>query len=552
MPENDVRSKSTRRSARRVNGRRPRRRPERSESFAEILRGAAQGEHQAELAAWLAALEATVAGLEQTALHLRETVQRSASLWRALSRGVVPLRQELEQWVRDVRGAPLLAKRASATAWTLGQIALSYRLAPVRAAISGDPAAEPIEALHTQNAKRFYDLCIKHGGGLLKIGQLLSSRPDLLPKAWVAQLSALQDSAPAESWPRVRARIERELGGPLEQFFLSFEHEPIAAASIGQVYRAHTRDGRPVAVKVQRSGLRKCIELDMLLLRQLLPALDSLLPPTDYETIADELERTVKQELDYRREATSMARMHDLFNGRPGLRVPRPVLELCTDRILTSDYVAGTNLVRELDRLAALDTEQARGRRDAVMGSLLEVYFRQILEAGFFQADPHPGNFLVTDEGELVLLDFGCCTELGDDVRRNYLQLARAILGTDRATMTRLFNELGFETQSGEPDTLIAFADASLGHLRLAMSQESAVLWPSREQLLSQVSDLLETAESDPVLTLPPTFIMLGRVFAALGGLFTHYSPQVRLAERVLPILLASWTQAGSAAQTQA
>jgi ubiquinone biosynthesis protein len=423
------------------------------------------------------------------------------------------------------------AGRASTTGWMLARLIADYRLFGIYSAfLPQKKSASVLDRLHRKNAARFLRTSVEHKGAFLKIGQLLSARPDLLPACWIETLSVLQDDAPAEDFSHVRSVVEAELGAPLASRFRSFDEAPLAAASIGQVHRAVTTDGQEVAVKVQRPAIAELVEHDLALLDIALSALAGTLPPADYATIASEVRSMIRRELDYAAEAQAMARMAELFAGVPGVRVPRPVPALSSARVLTAEYIAGEKVTVTLDRDPA--------RASQLLGTLLEVYLRQILVAGFFQADPHPGNFLCTADGELVLLDFGCTRTLDDETRRNYLALVRAFVAGDRARLAELFAALGFRTRSGAPATLLAFAAALLDGFRKSAASGAPLRWPSRDELLAEASELVAATERDPVISLPPEFVMIGRVFGTLGGLFQHYRPELDYAQRVLPYLV--------------
>ena len=170
-----------------------------------------------------------------------------------------------------------------------------------------------------------------------------------------------------------------------------------------------------------------------------------------------------------------------------------------------------------------------------LLGRLLEVYLRQILDHGTYQADPHPGNFLVTADGALVLLDFGCTRELSPELRRAYRGLMVDFIGRDRARVAERLDALGFATQSGSPATLEKFAEALLARFRDA-AVTGAVSWPTRDEIVAETTELVRAAGDDPVVRLPPDFVMIGRVFGTLGGLFLHYRPALDYA-RILPFL---------------
>jgi ubiquinone biosynthesis protein len=429
-----------------------------------------------------------------------------------------------ELGVRGQRGA-----RLSQTSWMLVRLIADYRSFAIYSAFLPEQKMRDVETrLHARNARRFARTAASQRGAFLKVGQLLSARPDLLPSSWIDALRPLQDDAPAEPFSAVRAVVEANLGGALEAVFASFDETPLAAASIGQVHRARTRDGREVAVKVQRPGVRELVEHDLALLEVAVEAMRSMLPPADHATIIAEVQARVRGELCYRDEARAMTEMAERLAGMPGVRVPLPVAELCGDEVLTAELVEGERLPEAL-------AQATPERRDAILGTLLEVYLRQLLELGRFQADPHPGNFLVAPDGALVLLDFGCTCTLSDDERGHYRALMRKFIGGDGAGAAEHLAALGFRTRSGSPDTLHAFAAALLDSFRRAAA-DGRFEWPTREQLLAQARSLAEQTVADPVERIPPSFVMIGRVFGTLGGLFGHHRPKLDWA-RVLPYL---------------
>lgn len=425
--------------------------------------------------------------------------------------------------------------RLAKTGWMLSKVVGSYRWLSFAAAFTTEKSAERrLARKHALNARRFAETSAAQGGAFLKVGQLLSARPDLLPAAWIAELAKLQDAAPPETFADVRAIIEEDLGAPLEQLFAEFDEEPLAAASIGQVHRAISRDGLEVAVKVQRPGIGELVELDMLLLVVFLESLATILPPADYPTISRELAEMLRVELDYGRELAAMQRMADVFRHTPGVRVPEPVPELSSARVLVSRFERGRKISLVLDELAERDRE-ALGD---LLGSLLEVYLIQVLAEGEFQADPHPGNFLVTDDGTLVLLDFGCTKQLPDELRTGFGGMLTSFVNGDTAALAELFAKAGFRTQSGRPETLHAYAEVMLRQFRQALVPGGELRWPDRAEIVEQMAAVLETSRTDPVIRIPQEFVMLARVFSTLGGLFTHYRPSCDWASRLLPHLV--------------
>jgi ubiquinone biosynthesis protein len=303
----------------------------------------------------------------------------------------------------------------------------------------------------------------------------------------------------------------------------------MAAASIGQVHRAVTKDGREVAVKVQRPDVAEQMEEDLQLLEAFLTAMRGMLPPSDYVSIVAELREMLRREVDYVEEARAMTQIAERFAGVPGVLVPRPIPELSARRVLTMPLVRGEKITDALDGA----DESTRSR---VLATLLGVYLKQVLELGMFQADPHPGNFLVDEAGELVLLDFGCTRVMSDEVRRAYGMLVRAFVTGDVACVESCLERLGFRTESGRPDTLLAFASSLLDVFRRGTA-EGKLVFPTREQLMEQATGLMAAAQKDPVTRVPGEFVMLARVFGTLGGMLSHYRPHIDYVSIVLPHL---------------
>ncbi|MAR91383.1 MAG: ABC transporter [Pseudomonadales bacterium] len=488
--------------------------------------------------AWLQVLNATLSAVENTVWQGRELADRALAALQQVNAGATQARDEYERIAAAAAQWPARVRRMKETGWMLTKITTAYRLWGIRSAfLSRRRAPQALERLHRRNARLFRDVSLRQGGAFLKVGQLLSARADLLPKPWVEELRVLQDQATALPFEDIRQVLESELQAPLDQLFDEFEPQPIAAASIGQVHRARLADGRAVAVKVQRPGLEAIIDLDMALLKIFLESISSLLPPTDLNTITAEIERSVREELDYRIEARAMAQVADFLADVPDVVVPRPVASHCSGKVLVSNFVVGTPLMQALDQRR--DEGDQAGLAD-LLGRLLDLYLRQVLQAGVFQADPHPGNLLVTPDNKLVLLDFGCTMTLSDSFRDGYFQVLGAALLGEREAMARLLTQMGFQTRSGRPDTLLLFADALLAQIQRAASEMSQDQphWPTQGEILTQAERLLSQAEADPVDKLPAEFIMLARVFSTLGGLFTHYQPKLDVHRYLLPHLV--------------
>jgi len=267
--------------------------------------------------------------------------------------------------------------------------------------------------------------CEELGPTYIKLGQILSTRPDLVPVDFIKELSKLQDNVPSRPFSEVSKIIESELGGPPEDIFDFFEKAPLASASIGQVYRATLKDGEEVAVKVQRPGIKKIIEIDLEIMLHLATLIErhieemSLHQPVK---IVEEFARTLEKELDYTIEATSTERIARNFLNDLTIYVPKVFRDTTTESILTTELVEGIK-VSEIDRL-----EKAGLDRKLITVRGADIVLKQIIKHGFFHADPHPGNIFVLPDNVICLLDFGMTGSVDRRTREDFIDLTESVV----------------------------------------------------------------------------------------------------------------------------
>jgi ubiquinone biosynthesis protein len=262
------------------------------------------------------------------------------------------------------------------------------------------------------------------GPTFIKLGQLLSTRPDILPLPYLHALTRLQDRVEPFAFAEVEGIVISELGVRLSKAFSEFEAKPLAAASLGQVHRAAMRDGRPVAVKVQRPGIRERVMKDLDALEEIAEFLDhhtAMGRRYGFVQILDEFRRSLLRELDYRQEAQNLTLLRRNLSEFSAIVVPAPIEDYTTSRVLTMEYVSGTKITT-LSPVALLELNGA-----ALAEQLFRAYLKQILVDGFFHADPHPGNVLVTDAGQIALLDLGMVGRIAPRLQEPLLQLLLAI-----------------------------------------------------------------------------------------------------------------------------
>lgn len=262
------------------------------------------------------------------------------------------------------------------------------------------------------------------GPTFIKLGQLLSSRSDLLPEPYLTALARLQDRVEPFPFEQVEEIVSTELGVRISKAFSDFDSRPLAAASLGQVHRAALRDGRLVAVKVQRPGIRQVILEDLDAFAQITAMIDKhteIGRRFAFQDMLEEFRKTLLRELDYRREALNLVTLANNLREYQRLFIPRPVDDYTTSRVLTMDFVKGTKIT-DLSPLARIDLDN-----QGLASDLCKAYLDQILIDGFFHADPHPGNLLIAEDGRLALLDLGMVARIDPAMQEQLLKLILAV-----------------------------------------------------------------------------------------------------------------------------
>jgi len=381
---------------------------------------------------------------------------------------------------------------------------------------------------YTRAAGRFRALAIRLGGVMIKVGQFLSARVDVLPEYITQELSGLQDEVPAENFAAIKTVIESELGKPLVELFAAFDATPLAAASLGQAHRAALPSGEKVVVKVQRPGIERLVEIDLTALRTVVSWLKRY-PPirrrADLDALLKEFSATLRQELDYVAEAQNALRFAEMFKDDSAVRIPKVHPEFSKARVLTLEDVY---FVKITDYAAITAAGVSRAE---VAERLFHTYLYQIFTAHFFHADPHPGNLFVEPADDehgwrLIFVDFGMVGTITPAIRAALREAAIAVGTRDPARLVHSFVAVGAILPSAELNRIIEaetaifdrFWGKTMGELRQTDPREM-------RQFMRQFRDLL----FELPFQVPENLIYLGRTVAILSGMCTGLNPDFNL-----------------------
>lgn len=480
-------------------------------------------------ARWVAALEVLLGAVERAVWDLRHAYDEMDLLaresWSEMKSAALTFDGERKSTQQEL-------KRLIDVSMTVTKIVLSYRgLAIQSAFLPRHKAEKKLRALHAKNGDRFYRMAERLQGGFIKIGQMVSARTDVLSPEFTAALAPLQDACAPAPWETIEGVLKARWGDRFAA--VTLEPVPIGAGSIAQVHKAVLPDGRTVAVKVLRPGIKDILGYDMANLRRVIEALTAYLPGMDVEPVLNEIETQVMREVDFAAERESIARMHALLADWKWIRTPALVDEWSAGDIIVTEFVAGVRLDKALEA-------RPQERKEDLLYRLADLYATKILTWGFFQPDTHPGNFLVTDDDRIVLLDFGCARDLGPEFRQAMLRVIEGFLRNDDDLIGAGLDAMGFRTRSGDP--------AAMG--KLAREMLTAVIasggWDP-ENLEAAAFRSLETVLEDPIHSVPQDFIMVGRAVLTLGGLFYTHRPSFNLTEIFLPLLEETYRESGRA-----
>jgi ubiquinone biosynthesis protein len=363
------------------------------------------------------------------------------------------------------------------------------------------------------------------GPSFIKLGQMLSTRPDLMGEDIANDLAGLRDQLPPFASAKARATIEQELDGPLARFFLTFDERPIAAASIAQVHFAATADGREVAVKVLRPGIEEAFARDLDLFYWCAEVLERFLPEfrrlKPYEAVRT-FEETVWIEMDLRMEAAAAVELGENFLGDPTFRVPRVDWERTAKRVLTLERIRGINIDRREELIAA------GHEPDRILANAAALFFNQVFRDGFFHADQHPGNCFIEADGTICALDFGIMGRLDREHRYYLADMLMGFLRRDYETVADVHFRAGFvpahKSKSAFTQALRAIAEPIM---------DKPLHEISVARLLGLLFEVTETFEMET----QPQLLLLQKTMLVTEGVGRRLNPNVNMWSMARPLI---------------
>lgn len=384
------------------------------------------------------------------------------------------------------------------------------------------------------------------GPTFIKVGQALSTRPDLVRKDYLEELTQLQDQLPPFPSEQAFARIESELGRPIAEIFAQISPEPVAAASLGQVYKAQLHSGEWVAVKVQRPHLREQLSLDLYLIRWASTWLGPWLPlnlGSTLTAVVDEFGRKLFEEIDYLHEGRNCERFAEYFRDDPDVYVPRIFWAYSTRRVLTLEWIDGIKLT-DVERIRAANLEVKQLVRIGVVAAL-----KQLLEYGFFHADPHPGNLFALTDGRMAYIDFGMMDQLTEEMKEYLVDALVHLVDRDYNALIDDFIHLGFLQSDVGRQELIPALEKVLAdvltqevvnfNFKTSTDQFSDLMYRYPFQVPSHFALVIRSlvTQEGVALSLYPQFRIVGVAYPYVAKrLLTDESPRIR--QRLLQVLI--------------
>jgi ubiquinone biosynthesis protein len=363
------------------------------------------------------------------------------------------------------------------------------------------------------------------GPTYIKLGQILSTRPDLVPAQFIEEFAKLQDNVPPFGFSQVSRIIEAEFGAPLKEIFEYFDENSFASASIGQVHRARLADGETVAVKVQRPGIKKIIEVDLEIMLHLATLMERNIEEMSFYRpvkIVEEFARTLEKEVDYTIEATSLERFGRNFLADPSIYVPKVFRDTSSERVLTMEFVEGIK-ISDIDRI-----DKAGYDRELITVRGAVFFLKQVFEHGFFHADPHPGNIFVLPDNVICLLDFGMTDSIDRQTREEFVDLIDSVVHQHESRAAQALLKL--TSWDHEPDIRLLEKD-------VADFMGQHLYKPLKDIEIGKLLNRLLELVSRHRLIVPPDIFLMMKALTTIEGVALMLNPDFDMVKQTAPFI---------------
>ncbi len=388
-----------------------------------------------------------------------------------------------------------------------------------------------------QNALDLKNGILELQGLFIKFGQLLSIMSNVMPKAYGELLESLQDHAPESPFSNTKQTLEKELGEPLSDLFQDFPEQPIASASIGQVYRATLKSGEKVAVKVQHQNIEALAKADLEIIKKMLARVSRFIQVNGMDFVYEQVSKMILDELDFDKERESMLSIAQNLKDTEGIRIPKVYTAYSSSKILTTSFEEGVKITH---------TEQLKEwnlNGEEISKKLILAFCKMILEDGFYHADPHPGNVLVNKQGEIILLDFGAMAVLSDKMRKEIPVLLQGALSQNYDKVLSSLQKMGFIGDSADArkvakkivDAFSNFLNNEVEMSGFKMNDVTIedIKGSSIEGLLKELS----ISELTKTIQVPKDWVLLNRTLVLVGGISAQIAPDLDPVSVVKPYL---------------
>jgi predicted unusual protein kinase regulating ubiquinone biosynthesis (AarF/ABC1/UbiB family) len=393
------------------------------------------------------------------------------------------------------------------------------------------------KSLHEKSAIQIADVLMELEGLFLKFAQQVSTMSSLLPQPYIKAFERAQDHSNPRPFTQIKKRVELELNDKIENIFISFNETPIGTASIGQVHQAVLKSGESVAVKVQHLNIDEIAKLDLELIKKLLKIVQFFIKIPGFDSVFEEVSIMINQELDYIHEAEQITIISKSLKKDTRIIIPNTYPTYSTKKVLVMDFVQGKKIT---DRIF---TEKHDVNRELLASNLLDIFSKNIFVDGVYHADPHPGNILVNEHGQIILLDFGAVGTFGKDMKEGLIILIQAAVLKDENLMIGGLKKMGFISNSPGIDRVCKKIIRLLGDF---LVDEIKIDKLNFSEININQIDLtkafalikeIDIKEIEEVVKIPKEWVLLNRTIALIIGISSEISPTIDIFEKVKPNL---------------